>query len=130
MPVGNKYVDQALYILKSHAVFSGDRVINTHRLDNAGDLGKKHHCFNGLLVSDVLMLDKQTTLVLNEESKAILGAMLHHIDWSRNPHSPQQYAGFVLDDDVQNAVEVALFLLEKSSIKEAHPEISKHAKEN
>ena len=125
MPVGNLSIDQALYLLTTHVNLYGNQPINTHRLDGNGELcAQGHACFNGVLVRDVLIWDPESTFLQTTETRAILDRILHHMNWIYDKSGPRPCGGYAHADDVQNAIEVALFKLEKISVKEAKPEIS------
>ena len=129
MPVGNLSIDQALYLLTTHRVLFCDQTIQTHRQDRGGLLqSKPHDCFNGLRVDAVLLWDAEHTFLPTIETRAIVERVLHRMEWIDNSPNHQHCSGFASALSVHRAIEIALFNLEKASVKEAKPEVIK--KEN
>ena len=126
MPVGNLSVEQALHLLTTHARMYSNQPILTHRLDREGVLCRhQHHCFNGAKVLDVLIFDARDTFVPTIEARAILERVMYQMEWRRDFSSPEYFSGYASASNLQNAIEVALYKLEKSTIKEARPEVVK-----
>ena len=129
MPIGKLAVDQTLSLLVSHRNMFGDRAINTHRLDIDGSLRKsRHDCFHGLKVANVLIPDSANTFFPTIEMWSIINTVSHYMEWSSDASNKQYCVGFASASAVQDSIEIALFKLEKLSVKEAKPEVVK--KEN
>ena len=126
MPFGGLSTEQGLYLLTTHVRLFGGRPIDTHKLDTDGQLRNSlHSCFHGVLVRNVLIFDDRDTFVQTDESRAILSRVLHNLNWTYDKASAEPHGGFVSVDGVQHAIEVALFKLEKASIHEAKPQVSR-----
>ena len=126
MPFGGLSVEQGLYILTTHVRLFGARPIDTHKLDTDGQLRDSlHSCFHGVPVRNVLIFFDENTFLETDESRAILSRVLHNMKWDYDKASAEPHGGFVSVSNVQNAIEVALFKLEKASIHEAKPQVSR-----
>lgn len=120
-------LDNALSLLFGHALCNGQNVINTKRLDKEHKLNQKQHLFNGISVANILIFDNKTTFVQTRESRAIVSAMLAHMERIHGGAISGQCDGIIRGEDIQNVIDTALFELEKAYIREAKPEVFKTA---
>ena len=119
-------IGRAIHLLTSHSIWCGDQPIKTHWLDKNSELQKEHQCFDGKEVRDVLKLDDKYALTQTPEVAVVIDVLAN---WLENRHEHgQRCAGFVGNEHIQDLIESALFKLEKASIKEARPEVSKRPK--